>query len=208
MAPRRKFAHIDHDIPRLSEHMYWPSSLIARQHRNPVQLHLLQHWGRQMGIGKAPRTMFHQPGKAGYNDPVTITCVLDLILRSETDTYVEAGPLTDRLQDLYGHLVQFDSTTVGKILSTLAQEQRDVDRPNKDANILDYVTAGGARKYVVMEDVQGWLWLMGVREYFGRLAAERLEALRRGAKPRRLDDIWYGVSEIPWGVPPRDTKHT
>ena len=197
----KKFAHIDHDTPRLSERRYWPASLHAQGHRNPLRPATMDRWRREMAVGKAPRAMLYSPAQCGYNDPVSIACVLDLILRSETDTYIEAGPFSERLQAMYGHLVTFDPYTVGKILSRLAQEQRDVARP-PTADILLYVTTGGARKYAVIEDFQGWLWLAQVRDYMGKRALARIEDLRDGRQPRRLDDLWDEVSDLPWGIAP------
>lgn len=200
--PRRKFAHIDHDTPRLAERRYWPASLHAQGHRNPIPTATMLRWSRQMGFGKTPTSLLYAPALCGYNDPVTIACVLDLILRSETDTFIEAGGFTERLRDMYGHLVQWDPYTVGKILSRLAQEERDVANRPTTAHAIDYVQAGGARKYAILEDFQAWLWLAQVRDYMGRHAEDRISDLRAGRKPRRLDDIWFQVSELPWGVAP------
>lgn len=198
---KKKFAHITHEIPRISERRYWPASLHSRGHRNPMTPATMTRWSREMGFGRLPRAMLFAPAPCGYNDPVTIACVLDLVLRSETDTYIEAGAFTERLTDMYGHLVVFDSFTVGKILSRLAQEQRDVERP-ATANALEYVTTGGARKYAVLEDFEGWLWLAQVRNYMGLRAINRIDDMRKGQVPRRLDDIWDPVSNLPWGVAP------
>lgn len=200
--PARKFAHIEHDIPRLSEQRYWPASLRARGHHNPINRTTMSRWGREMGFPKPPNALLYAPQPCGYNDPTTIACVLDLILRSETDTYIEAAAFTRRLTEIYGHLVQFDAYTVGKVLSRLAQEERDVKTRPADAQAIGFTTTGGARKYAIMEDFQAWLWLAQVRNYMGLQALSRIEAQREGRAPRRLDDIWYYVSDLPWGVAP------
>lgn len=199
---RKKFAHVTREIPRPTEIPYWPTSLRGQGLTNPMGRPLRDRWRNQVGLGgKSARSLVFYPTDCGYNDPLTITCVVDQLLNYETDSYIEAGPMTEDLQKAYGHLVRFDAYTVGKILSRLAQEERDVEtRPATDA-ILLYVNSGGARKYAVAESFHGWLWLAQVRDYFGKAAEHVREERRKGRNPLRIDR-WEGINALPWGVSP------
>lgn len=197
---RKKFAHITREIPRPTEVPYFPSSLRAQGHTSPFPPTTRARWRNQLGIGKrSSRQLIFYPTDCGYNDPLTITCVVDMLMNLETDSYIESGPLTEDLQKTYGHLVRFDAYTVGKILSRLAQEERDVETRPATAELILYVTTGGARKYAIAEDYQGWRWLGEVREYWGTLALHVMDERRKGKTPLRIDR-WEGLNTLPWGA--------
>ena len=165
---------------------------------NPMVL----RWKRQVWRAERQvRTMVYYPSKNGFNDPLTITCLLDLLIRMEPATFLNAPVLVDFLEDEYPQIV-WDAVTVGRIMKALVEEAAITERPNNQpAPIIEYRYSDG-RVYMINPSPGNHYWLCQLREYFGRCAEKYARDLRGDEPPSRDGQIWADVTTLPWGEPP------
>lgn len=206
--PRRKYVNIRrHGRPRLAlrEAHYVSQAFIEFTHNNrPFSDKLVQRWQRQMGRGRfQPKSMLVEPARNGENHALSITCVLDLLLRIETDTAIHPSGFTAMLNEEYGHLVFFDPYTVGRIFSGLLEAVEDslVDRPADWPRALDRIMESGARLIAVIDGAtENRWWLGNAREAMGARAERDIAAIKEGMEPPRSEDTWAVLEEIPFAV--------
>lgn len=201
--PKKLFPQIQRQgAARLGKHAetYFPDSLKGRgmTSRGFFSDRTRDHWRKQMGRGRREdRTMLYQPVKNGENDALTITCVLDLLMRVDHDAYTFSAGLTKLLGEEYGDLVWFDPYTVGRILKQLLGAQPALERHHRP---MELVMWGGARQYVVRwDDANAWRWLAVARDRMGKRAEADQEALRDpkiGPPAPRTEDTWLVLEGI------------
>ena len=192
--PRRKFPQVTrHGALRLAPHEQFYISEPLR-HRGVTARGLwgektVEHWRAQMGHGKlVNRSLLYEPVRNGENHALSITCVLDLLLRVDHDTYVYAAGLHKLLIDEYGHLVTFDPYTVGRILSGLLDLQGDIPTDRQPFGTTSW---GGARMIAVKwDDEQAWRWIGDVRARIAARAERDQEELRAGGETSRSEEVW------------------
>lgn len=206
--PRRKFVNIKrHGRPRISKYeAHFTSEAMVQFTKvaRPFPEKVEQKWRRQMGRGRfQPKGMLAMPSRNGENDAVSITCVLDLLLRIETDTAIHPSGFTDLLNEEYGHLVVFDPYTVGRIFTGLLDAAQDamVDRPAHWQRPLDRIMESGARLLAVIDGaVENRWWLGNARELMGRKAQRDIAEVQQGASPPRSEATWLVLEQVPFAV--------
>jgi hypothetical protein len=201
--PRRRYPHVRHGIPRWSEYeeRYVSKQVYARSNGNPFGRDLREKWMRQAGRGKGIKGTIRWPTVNGPNDPISIMCVLDCILRLDSDGYIQAGGLASLLSSHYKHII-WDSVNVGKILNGIA-ELGDDAALDKNRLPLGSTIWSGAKQYALTEDLDGWLYLAALRDRAGTLA-EKLarEAHENQMLPQRTTVIWDELGQVAWGTRP------
>lgn len=178
------------------EAQYTPDPLAARGEK-PFSRTTIARWRRQMGHGMRKDTMLYQPIKNGENDALSITCLVDLLLRIDHDAYVFPSGMTALLEQEYGHLVRWDVYTVGRIFSNLIGNSPLL--ADKGERPIGTVHWGGARHLVInWSSWKAWQWLGEIRERMGRKAHEHQIAARKGHDVPRDAEIWNLVESIEW----------
>lgn len=185
-----------HDQAYVSESLY-------HQGLKPFRPSVVTKWRRQMGLDPhdTPRKILYQPVKNGQNDALSITCVLDLLLRIDHDSYVYPAGVTKLLRDEYGHLVQYDPYTVGRIFSDLLAAMPP--GLEHDEQPLATVHWGGARQLVVRADsLPAWQWLGLCRDLMGDRAESDQREAREGNPVPRTPETWNVLDAAEWGKAP------
>lgn len=206
--PRRKYVNINrHGRPRISKyegHFTSEAMVFYTKVARPFPEAVEQKWRRQMGRGRfQPKGMLAMPSRNGENDALSITCVLDLLLRIETDTAIHPAGFTQLLNEEYGHLVVFDPYTVGRIFSGLLEATEDamVERPKDWPRPLDRIMESGARLLAVIDGaVENRWWLGNARELMGRRAERDIEEVKGGAQAPRSEATWLVLEAVPFAV--------
>lgn len=157
----------------------------------------IARWRKQMGHGMRKDGMLYQPVRNGENHALSIACVVDLLLRVDHDAYVYPAGMTALLTQEYGHLVQWDPYTVGRIFSGLiGNSPMLVDR---GARPIGSVTWGGARQLVInWSSWKAWQWLGEIRERMGAKALRDITEMRAGNDVQRSPEVWDLVESIDW----------
>lgn len=146
---------------------------------------------------KEARALTH-PTPAGWCDPVSITLVLDLLLRLENDTTLRARHLTDLLTQEYPQ-VAWNPNTVGRILSELS-EAAAVAGATTEPPIERNLTRGGNR-FVVNVNTHNWNWLLGVRARMYDHALQQVRNERATGEFERRSSFPFDVAAgVRWGV--------
>jgi len=129
-------------------------------------------------MNRQARALAH-PAIAGLNDPVTITLLLDCLMRLEHDTAMRTHDLVNILDVEYPQIL-WSAIVVGRILSDLAEAC-------KGSGITPAPIAlqktGQGNRYIVQISQEGWKWLAKARTLMGQ-RAERLIEEERGSSIR------------------------
>lgn len=155
-----------------------------------------ERWRRQMGrYTNQPKGPLAYPVPNGVNDPLSIACVLDLVLRLEVGPYMSGGNLAFELNRSYEQVI-WDAVTVGKILSDVVSFADLLEMPSPHHQRPLYLRKhGGIRNYIVHDDPHGWQWIGLIREYMGRKAEEYIRERRQD----RPDSVWEPVMGFKYG---------
>jgi hypothetical protein len=113
---------------------------------------------------------------AGWYDPVSIMCVLDLVLRLENDEPFRPQGFVRHLSQEYTQF-SWAPITAGRILSDLAEAALAVDPENPP--IAKQLTHGGHRYWVNVSPVN-WQWLIDARLALGKLAEQTVALEQAG----------------------------
>jgi hypothetical protein len=147
---------------------------------------------------KAQRTELFRPRPAGYNDPVAVALVMDLLLRLSPDSRIQSGPMTDQLNMLYPQFL-WSSVTVGKILANLAEATKSAQAPDDDQPFRA-TKRRGTTVYRLSATLMSWRWLMAARGRLGALATQSLAAERGTREPSTFEDFPWGAFDHSWGA--------
>lgn len=141
-------------------------------------------------------TMYHS-SPAGYYDPVTITLLLDMLLRCEHDTCIRARDLRFLLDVEYPQMMWTD-VTIGRVLSDLAEAARG---SGVDPTPIEQQRTTHGHKYVLNITRNGWVWLRDARIRMGDYAEQLLASERRDRARITLPafpfDVLDEVSQVP-----------
>ena len=193
MPPRYKYAHVRYRALSWNPNEYAHPAL-----GNPDEVfhpRVTTEWRRQAGrFPNQPKQKLARPDPARDTDPLTIMLLLDGLLRTNPDAYINAGNLsmhlaTDEAQ--YSQIL-WNPTVVGRLLSNIHVVAQEVAPPNGGAPLIDRSTYGGQKNYVIQPDIHTWHWLGCLREYYGQLTKQTIaeELLNQAPKILTNDDIW------------------
>lgn len=173
------------------------SDPIHARGEKPFTRTTINRWRKQMGHGMRKDDMLYQPVKNGENHALSIACVVDLLLRIDHDAYTFPAGVTALLEQDYGHLVQFDSFTVGRIFSNLIGNSPLL--ADKSQRPIGTVHWGGARQLVINWDSwKAWKWLGEIRDIMGRRASLDQKVMRQRGDAPRTASVWDPVEAILW----------
>lgn len=135
-------------------------------------------------------SVLSHPSPNSDTDPVTLTLVLDCLLRLEHDTILRATTLVPVLADNYPQ-IKWDNVTVGKILSSLYEAAQTAPGIAGKPGIEVAKESNGRNVYGVNLSVEFWQWLGAARTIMGT-RAERLMRDERdlGRRIRAVDFPW------------------
>jgi hypothetical protein len=188
MARPRKRPELTRSSPRLSEGEglgHNPTSLKVRI----INAATSKIWNRQAGET--------WPTKSGYFDPLSLMLVVEMLMRTEGDTYIVARDLTRMLENAFPQQT-WRAVVVGRILSDLAEAANATDATPRP---IEKTAGQGGHDYLLNVNPENWRWLGDVREVAGRLFERALDDARRGTyKPpssfpfEEFDTIEFGRS--------------
>lgn len=176
----------------------------------PFEKTTVDAWRLQSGRhSQRPRRGLARPTPARDSDPLTIMLLLDAILRTNPDAYLNAGNLTDHIVASGEYRqVMWNGTVVGRLLSCLYDIAGEVTIPNGGTRMIDRVNYGGQRNYILQPDIHTWRWLGCLREHFGQLAAKTIDDEIRLQEPNQSltsQNIWLGF-DFAYGAKPEETR--
>jgi hypothetical protein len=184
-------------FPQIARHGAIGLSPYAAKYQNP-SLHKqslkpfyddqVARWRAQVGNSRN----LAEPVKNGDSHALSVTCVLDLLLRLHHNEFVYPAALMPHLERDYGHLVQWDAITVGRILSGILS--LCLDQPRRP---IEFTHHGGARMLVVDEGtLDSWRFLGQLREKAGQRALENQKQARSGSAVPRDEGFWNHLEDL------------
>lgn len=165
--------------------------------------HLVKKWTRQGMRGDRQKPVgLIMPMPNGFNDPISIALVVDLLLRIEYGTFLNSALLSEMLQREFPHII-WDPVTVGRIMKALVEESFDRRPPNGGQPPIEEIRLSDGRVYMLhLDNPYHHAWLAKVREHFGKLAEAAVKAANEGERPVRDGQVWADVTTIQWGSKP------
>lgn len=168
--------HLRHGTIRLSDETerprYHPSTLKQRLFTDAA----MNEWTSQ-------RRAFVRPFPNGRRDPVTISLVLDLLMRLEHDRVLRTREVIELLRLNYPQAT-WDPTTVGWILSEICHVAAESGAPSPRP-IEKATDSQGKYFYVVHPTPANWQWMGRLRHEVGQKAARVLEDEAHRTGPKR-----------------------
>lgn len=182
----KRLNHLRHEELILAPNPYEPRQMAALGHSFPTaakkrwrhQMEWLQR-GHGRGIKRVPRN--------GRYDPVSITAVLDAILRIEPTSWMTAARLTEFLTARYPGMA-WDSVTVGIILNKIADAAADKTIGEANPPLITWKVSG-LSQYGQGGHSQASDWLGAARDVMGQAAEQRDDT--------REPEIWNLIEELP-----------
>lgn len=183
----KRLNHLRHEELVLAPTPYEPRGMTntgahfpeAARKRWRAQMEWLQR-GHGRGLHRIPSN--------GRYDPVTITAVLDAILRIEPTSWMTAARLTEFLNARYPGL-RWDSTTVGMILNKICDAAADKTQGEANPPLITWKVAG-LSQYGQGGHAQAIQWLGAARDAMGRAAEQQT------GDPRD-PEIWNVIENLP-----------
>lgn len=174
----------------------YASELLRSQGLHPIPTATARRWGHEVGLPPVRRTPWplFAPLRNGENEPLTILCVVDALLRARTDGYIHAGALSKALNDRYGQLVVFEPYTVGRVLRGLYEAQPS-RAPDEGMKPLELAQWGGIKMYAIIESQANWIWLANARESASQQVRAFQEAAIEVGWPR-TEFIWQAFENL------------
>lgn len=169
MAFPKKFPHLADAAPRLTVDggtAYHPFRMDAPEGLTERRTGVLY---------RQAHTLAH-PTPAGYYDPLSIMCVVDLLLRLEHDTIIRARDLAKLLTSEYPHFT-WPGIVAGRIMSDLAEAALATGMAELP---IAHAEDKRGHYFVVSTTPAAWEWLLGVRVAIGTLAEEQVALERTG----------------------------
>jgi len=105
---------------------YCPTALYQRGITAPFPTEVTDRW-RKESRGRIPSGLQVRPQFVNHDSPEAIACVLDALLRLETNTEIRASNVTLFLKLEYPHLL-WNAQTVGRIIRATYDLGLDTDR--------------------------------------------------------------------------------
>jgi hypothetical protein len=136
-------------------------------------------------------TVFY-PSKAGYMDPLTGMCVLDLVMRLDTTDIIRAKYLSKLLQQTHPQ-VQWNPIVVGQHLADIWRVCDENFSTIPDQCPITTSRDWEGVRYRLNPTTEGWKWLNVMRDYIGDSAVDTAKAIREGKEVRRQGSIWGGL---------------
>lgn len=166
---------------------------------------LIDKWKRQgWRYERQPKIGLIYPDVNGFNDPLSVALVVDLVMRLEPNKYIPSSVLVSLLSEQFPHIL-WDAVTVGRIMKALVEEAADRRAPGGAEPPLTEIRFSDGRVFLIHANPGNHYWLAQVREYFGTLAEQYVAAAHKGEKLDRSGQIWADVTTLPWGVAPGRT---
>jgi hypothetical protein len=127
------------------------------------------------------------PSPAGYYDPVTITSVIDMILRLEHDTTIRPRDLVPLLSQHYPNLI-WKPIVVGRVLSDLTEAASAQEEPAIQKSL-----SSGGHRYSIAVTPDAWRWLVKTRDAMAEMAFRQIEIERATGEPVKRTSFPFEV---------------
>lgn len=195
MARPRKHAHARYQ-PLKWNHGEYVSDLLPGDPKEVFHPTIITRWRRQAGrLTNSARGTLIRPQPARDTDPMTIMLVLDGLLRTNPDAYINAGNLTQHFVDARQYpQVIWNHIVVGRLLSCFHDVAAEIPAPNGGAPMISRVRYGSQKNYIIQPDIHTWHWLGCLRDHFGQLNAATIRRELDEQQPIELtyDEVWSG----------------
>jgi len=132
------------------------------------------------------------PSPAGYNDPLTHMCVIDVVMRLKPSDVIRAKYLWKLLQHTHPQ-VQWNSVVTGVALSEIATICEENFREKSLRPLISTRDFAGL-KFKLQPTSEGWKWLETMRLFAAERAIEVQKEMRDGKMVRRQSSVW---SDLP-----------
>lgn len=144
---------------------------------------------RMRAIKEGRAEFYHRP-KNGIYDPVTFYHILDAVLEMEPARFFRTGEFIET--ELQNHMMAWDSTTVGRVLTDMAESLHD-------ANATWPIIAArrwNGMTYAVSRDLEDRAALENLLEDLGQLCEALIAEEKEGITPRRLESPLYSCNSV------------
>jgi hypothetical protein len=141
-------------------------------------------WQRQV------KTLYY-PTPCGYNDPLSVVCVVDFLMRVNPAETIRAKYVCDLLTVLNPQLV-WNAVTVGQILAEISLLATESFR-DPDQRALVRTRDWQGNRWHINATASAWKWLTLLRDHAGKLAETQIKAVAEGKEVRRNGSVWVDL---------------